>query len=44
MMNIFKWFKQKRCDHYFRKHWCRRYGPYGGYVRRCVKCEKEIER
>ena len=22
------------CEHRYRKHWCRRHGPYGGYVRR----------
>lgn len=54
MMNIIKWLRRffrklfirakPECEHHYRKHWCRRHGPYGGYVRRCVKCGKEIER
>ena len=40
MINIFKWFNQKRCKHNYMKHWCRRRGPYGGYVYQCTKCGK----
>nr|DAV63968.1 MAG TPA: zinc finger domain protein [Caudoviricetes sp.] len=41
---LFQWFRQRRCHHQYCKHWCRHHGPYGGYVRRCVKCGKEIGR
>nr|DAT36425.1 MAG TPA: hypothetical protein [Caudoviricetes sp.] len=36
------WFRQRRCCHQYQKHWCRTSGQHGGYVRRCVKCEKII--
>lgn len=44
MMNVFKWIKQKRCKHNYRKHWFRNIGPDGGYAKRCTLCGKEIER
>lgn len=42
-----KWFfcrMKPECEHLYRKYWSRLYGPYGGYVRRCVKCGEEIKR
>lgn len=38
---MFRWLRQKFCKHAYRKHWNR---DAGGYVMRCVKCEKEVAR
>ncbi len=38
---MFRWLRQKFCKHAYRKHWSR---DAGGYVMRCVKCEKEVAR
>nr|DAL80854.1 MAG TPA: Halobacterial output domain 2 [Caudoviricetes sp.] len=35
-----RFFRKKNCCHHYRKHWSRAYGSYGGYVRRCTKCNK----
>ena len=35
------WMKQKRCKHKYRKHYSK---ETGGYVIRCAKCEKEMQR
>ena len=35
------WMKQKRCKHKYRKHYSK---ETGGYVMRCAKCEKEMQR
>jgi len=48
LMGLISWirqrfFRKKECCHYYRKHWSRASGPYGGYMRRCTKCGK-IER
>lgn len=49
-MGILSWIRKKLfrkrcgCDHHYRKHWSRASGPYGGYVRRCAKCGKVIEK
>ena len=49
-MGILSWIRKKLfrkrcgCDHHYRKHWRRASGPYGGYVRRCAKCGKVIEK
>nr|DAU80529.1 MAG TPA: zinc finger domain protein [Caudoviricetes sp.] len=40
-MGLITWWRQRRCRHRYRKHWSR---EAGGYVRRCVKCGKEIKR
>ena len=42
-MNVLTWFRQHYCRHSYRKHWSRDFGPYGGYVRQCAKCNKVIE-
>nr|DAE72651.1 MAG TPA: Halobacterial output domain 2 [Caudoviricetes sp.]DAQ42531.1 MAG TPA: Halobacterial output domain 2 [Caudoviricetes sp.] len=39
-MNVLTWFRQHYCRHSYRKHWNRDSGPYGGYVRRCTKCNR----
>ena len=35
------WMKQKRCKHKYRKRYSK---ETGGYVMRCTKCEKEMQR
>lgn len=35
------WLKEKLCKHKYRKHYSR---DSNGYVMRCVKCGKEVER